>query len=58
MIFNFPGTSAAINTVSELCGVEIRQRRGTRNASTLSLKQHFPKPFPKKFGHLICAEDC
>ena len=58
MIFNFPGTSAAINTVSELCGVKIMQRCGTRNASTLSLKQHFAKPFPKKFGHLICAEDC
>ena len=58
VVFNFPGAQAAINSISDLCGVNLPGRSENRNASNLSLKQHFPKPFPKKFRNFICAEDC
>ena len=58
VVFNFPNAPAAINSISDLCGTQVSGRIGTRNASTLSLKQRFVKTFPKKFRNLICAEDC
>ena len=58
MVFNFPGAQAAINSFSDLCDVAIPGRSENRNSPNFSLKQHFKKPFPKKFRDFICAEDC
>ena len=51
--FNFPNTPAAINSISDLCGTQVSGRIGTRNASTLSLKQDSLKPSQKSFEILF-----